>query len=53
MKFLKKILTNPFTILASIIAGVAFGFYFPAESISHENIGLIYLSLSNVDFPFG
>ena len=48
MKFLKKILTNPFTILASIIAGVAFGFYFPAESISHENIGLIYLSLLKV-----
>lgn len=48
MKIIKRILTNPFTILTSIIVGVALGFYFPVESISHENIGLIYLSLLKV-----
>ncbi len=48
MKIIKRILTNPFTILTSIIVGVVLGFYFPVESINHENIGLIYLSLLKV-----
>ena len=48
MNMLKKILTNPFTILSAILAGVAFGFYFPTESIEFEDVGLIYLSLLKV-----
>lgn len=48
MEATKKFLTSPFTILASIILGVAAGVYYPAESIKFEEVGSIYLSLLKV-----
>jgi Na+/H+-dicarboxylate symporter len=48
MKLIKKILTNPITVIMSIVLGVLLGVYFPTESIMFEEIGSIYLSLLKV-----
>lgn len=48
MSIIKKILTNPLTVLSSIVLGVLFGVYFPVESIMFEEVGSIYLSLLKV-----
>ena len=48
MSIIKKILTNPLTVLSSIVLGVLLGVYFPVESIMFEEVGSIYLSLLKV-----
>lgn len=45
---MKKILTNPLTILLSIVFGVFAGIAYPQESIQFEIVGTIYLSLLKV-----
>ena len=45
---IKKILTNPFTVLGSIVVGVLAGVWYPQESQLFEGIGGIYLSLLKV-----
>ena len=50
---IKKVLTNPITVLLSIAAGVLSGMFFPETSISREGVGGIYLSLLKVTvLPF-
>lgn len=50
---IKKLLTNPITVLLSIAAGVFSGMFFPETSISLEGVGGIYLSLLKVTvLPF-
>ena len=44
----KQLLVNPWTILGSILLGVLAGIYFPAESMTFEPIGSIYISLLKV-----
>lgn len=48
MSFIKKFLTNPITVLGSIVLGVLAGVWYPAESQLFEGIGGIYLSLLKV-----
>lgn len=48
MEKVKKFLTNPITILVSIILGVAAGVYYPSESIRFEEVGSVYISLLKV-----
>ena len=48
MSFIKKFLTNPITILGSIVFGILAGVWYPAESQLFEGIGGIYLSLLKV-----
>lgn len=48
MEKVKKFLTNPIIILASIILGVVAGVYYPSESISFEEVGSVYISLLKV-----
>jgi proton glutamate symport protein len=48
MKLIKKILTNPITVIMAIVLGVLGGVYFPTESIMFEEVGSIYLSLLKV-----
>jgi Na+/H+-dicarboxylate symporter len=45
---IKKILTNPLTIILSIILGVLAGVWYPSESQLFEGVGGIYLSLLKV-----
>ena len=45
---MKRILTNPLTILLSIVFGVFAGIAYPQESIQFEIVGTIYLSLLKV-----
>ena len=44
----KQLLVNPWTILGSILLGIFAGVYFPAESMTFEPIGSIYISLLKV-----
>ena len=48
MNLIKKILTNPITVIMAIVLGVLGGVYFPTESIMFEEVGSIYLSLLKV-----
>lgn len=45
---LKRVLTSPWTILGSIISGIAAGVYAPSVSVHFESIGGIYISLLKV-----
>jgi len=45
---IKTFLTSPWTILSSILLGVAAGIYLPAESMTLEPVGSIYISLLKV-----
>jgi len=48
MKFVKKFLTNPVTVLGSIAVGVLAGVWYPTESQMFEGVGGIYISLLKV-----
>ena len=48
MTRLKNVLTNPWTILISIISSVVCGIYIPDVTINLEVIGSVYISLLKV-----
>lgn len=48
MKFVKKFLTSPITVLSSIVIGVMAGVVYPQDSQIFEGVGSIYISLLKV-----
>jgi proton glutamate symport protein len=48
MKFVKKFLTSPITVLSSIVVGIIAGVLYPQDSQIFEGVGNIYISLLKV-----